>query len=166
MARLESIHIIETHGGQPQRRPSATLESGKGLVGDRNHRDSGVDPEDELTLVETEMVEAVCRESGLAIAPEQTRRNLVTRGVRLNELVGQRFRIGETVLLGMELCEPCRTLGKHLQTKEIPSARIIQLFTHRAGLRARILVGGVIHEGDPLETGEGSPGEVAESNIA
>ena len=88
---------------------------GRGLDGDRYSRAAGTfskghEPDSELTLIESEAVEALAREQSLALQPSDSRRNLVTRGVALNDLVGCEFMIGEVRVLGHGLCEPCRHL--------------------------------------------------------
>ena len=91
-----------------------------------------------LTLVSVEVVEDVGLLSGA------TRRQVTVRDVDVNSLVGKRFRVGEVECLGVELCEPCR----HLEEMTRPG--IIKELTHRAGINADILVGGVIRVGDPV----------------
>ena len=99
----------------------------------------------DLTLIEREAVEAVARESGIELAPGEHRRNVETRGVALNHLVGKRFRIGEVVCRGDRLCEPC----SHLQ--RLTQDGVLGALTHRGGLRTDILEGGVIRPGDGVE---------------
>ena len=105
---------------RPARRCSAsavaTLVAGSGVRGDRNFRD--LEHDGQITLIAAEEVERFNRETGLEIGAGDPRRNVVTRGVALNELVGAQFRVGETTLLGVELCEPCATLGKRLASPE------------------------------------------------
>ena len=79
-----------------------------------------------------------------------SRRNLVTRGVRLNELVGQEFFIGDVRLRGVELCEPCLGLGSALASPQLPAASVVKQLLHRAGLRADVLSSGVIARGAKL----------------
>ena len=85
----------------------------------------------------------------LAMEPKETRRNLVTRGVPLNHLVGRQFTIGEVLLEGVELCEPCG----HLEKLTVPGIR--KALTHRGGLRARIITGGKLREGNRIRPHEG-----------
>jgi MOSC domain-containing protein YiiM len=126
---------------------------GKGLVGDRYFVGAGTWSDHpgagrEVTLIEREAIEALAGESGISIEPGQARRNLVTSGVPLNHLVGQDFRVGEVVLRGMRLCEPCQ----HMESLTKPGVR--KGLIHRGGLRADIVSGGVIRTGDrvgPLE---------------
>jgi MOSC domain-containing protein YiiM len=112
--------------------------AGCGLEGDRHYRAGGQRPGGAITLVEAESVEDV----GLTGA--QSRRQIVVRGVRLNDLVGKRFSVGEVECLGVELCEPCA----HLESLTRPG--IIKELTHRAGLNADIVSGGVIRVGDAV----------------
>src|ERR1700687_5673267 len=116
----------------------ARAVAGRGLEGDRYSLAKGTfskDPlpsDQELTLIELEAIEAVARDDGIALDPGEPRRNLVTRGVALNHLVGQRFSIGPVVALGIRLCEPCQHLVKLTQKN------ILNPLTHRGGLRAQI----------------------------
>jgi len=112
--------------------------AGKGLKGDRQFFERGADPGDALTLIEAEALEDV----GLTGA--QSRRQVVVRGVRLNELIGKRFRVGDVECLGVKLCEPCT----HLQ--ELTRPGIIKDLIHRGGLNADILTDGQISVGDPV----------------
>jgi MOSC domain-containing protein YiiM len=120
---------------------SVAVLAGKGLKGDRQFFDHGAEPGDALTLIEAEALEDV----GLTGA--QSRRQVVVRGVRLNDLVGKRFRVGDVECVGIELCEPCL----HLQSLTRPG--IIDDLLHRGGLNADIVVGGTISVGDAVVVG-------------
>jgi MOSC domain-containing protein YiiM len=120
-----------------------------GLEGDRKFRGDGVSgpkngPDREVTLIESEAIEAVNREYGVELSPIETRRNVVTRGVALNHLVGKPFRVGEALLQGIRLCEPC----SHLES--LTRCGVMKALVHRGGLRAQVLEGGVIRIGDPI----------------
>jgi MOSC domain-containing protein YiiM len=117
---------------------SVAAIAGKGLKGDRHFCEHGAEPGEALTLIEAEAIEDV----GLTGA--QSRRQVVVRGVRLNDLVGKRFRVGDVECLGVKLCEPCL----HLQAMTRPG--IIKDLIHRAGLNADILTDGQISVGDPV----------------
>ena len=95
-----------------------------------------------ITLVEAEEIERLASSTGIVLAPGATRRNVTTRGIRLNDLVGQRFRIGEVECIGTRLCEPCQYLT------DLLGRPILRPLVHRAGLRARILTDGEIAVGD------------------
>jgi MOSC domain-containing protein YiiM len=82
-----------------------------------------------------------------ALAPEEHRRNLVTRGIDLNSLVGYEFRIGDVRCRGMRLCEPCTVIDGYA------SRPLLRALVHRGGLRADILEDGLIKRGDPIRAG-------------
>jgi MOSC domain-containing protein YiiM len=113
--------------------------AGCGLAGDRHFRPDGQRPGGAITLIEAEVLEAV------GLSGPQSRRQIVVRGVRLNDLVGRKFKVGEIECLGVELCEPCL----HLQSLTRPG--IIDDLLHRGGLNADLLGSGTIAVGDPVE---------------
>jgi len=119
---------------------------GKGLEGDRYFQGIGTfskpKPDRELTLIEIESLEALSRDYGIELGPQETRRNIVTRGVPLNHLVGRDFKVGEVTVRGIRLCEPC----SHLEG--LTKKGVISGLIHRGGLRAQILTEGVIRVGD------------------
>jgi hypothetical protein len=120
-----------------------------GLVGDRYGAGEGTfsdgqSPGSALTLVESEALAAVHLADGSLLAPAQARRNVVTHGISLNDLVGRHFRVGELECYGQRLCEPCA----HWQRLTQPG--VLRGFVHRGGLRADILGPGVIRVGDPV----------------
>jgi hypothetical protein len=121
----------------------AQAHAGRGLEGDRyfTHEGTFSNPHSnghDLTLIEAEVVEA------LGLAPDEARRNVVTRGIDLNALVGRRFRVGDAECVGRRLCEPCA----HLQRLTHPE--ILRDLVHRGGLRADILDDGTIRTGDEV----------------
>jgi MOSC domain-containing protein YiiM len=126
----------------------ARAVAGRGLEGDRYHDGTGTyfkpQPDCQVTLIETEALEALEIDYQLTLPPEQTRRNLLTRGVALNHLAGKFFRIGEVELHGHRLCEPC----KHLE--KLAGLPVRAGLVHRGGLRAEIVKGGVIRKGDVI----------------
>jgi MOSC domain-containing protein YiiM len=101
-------------------------------------------PEYELTLIEAEAIEALRRDYNVELAPGEARRNLVTRGVPLNHLVGCEFHVGNVRVKGIRLCEPCN----HLQT--LVGREVIKGLRHRGGLRAQVLSEGEIRVGDAV----------------
>jgi MOSC domain-containing protein YiiM len=122
---------------------------GKGLEGDRYFEASGTysdspGPEREVTLIESEAIEAMARDNGITIPDGASRRNVVTRGAPLNHLVGMEFDVGPVRLLGIRLCEPC----SHLES--LTRKGLIAGLVHRGGLRAQILTEGDIRIGDPI----------------
>lgn len=149
-----SINIADREGDPVRSVGEADLVAGRGIVGDRYYHKEGLRPHQELTLVEAEQIERFGAEAGLKIDPAQTRRNIVTRGIALNDLVGRKFSIGPARLEGIELCEPCRFVAGQLLAKLPEGAatepRIVTGLTRRAGLRARIVAGGTIRVGDAV----------------
>jgi MOSC domain-containing protein YiiM len=122
---------------------------GKGLEGDRyasklgtysNQPGSGRD----VTLIEIEAIEALKRDYGIDLDPGLARRNIVTRGVPLNHLVEKEFKIGEAILRGTRLCDPCA----HMEKLTVKGT--LRGLIHRGGLRAEIMKGGMIKVGDKL----------------
>lgn len=149
--RVEAIHVAPERGTPPQSRQRALATPGSGLDGDRYARGRGTwcrhgerGRGRDLTLVEAEELERLALDFGIALAPGESRRNVTTRGVRLNELVGRRFAVGAVVCEGIRLCEPCTYL------EEVTGKPIREPLVHRAGLRADIVAGGEIAVGDPI----------------
>jgi len=130
----------------------ARLEEGQGIVGDRYYSGKGTfseklkgSPDSEVTLIESEQIDNFNRLNGLKFKYGSLRRNVVTQGIELNKLVDVRFRIGETLLEGIRLCEPCAHLASLVSEKVLPG------LVHRGGLRARIISGGFIRPADSIE---------------
>jgi MOSC domain-containing protein YiiM len=109
-----------------------------GIAGDR-YAEKG-----DITLIEAEALEALTAETGIELSHQESRRQVLTRGIRLNELVGRRFRVGEVEVVGRELCEPC----SHLQSLTRPG--VLRGMVHRAGLNADIVTPGRIAVGDQV----------------
>ncbi len=129
--------------------------SGVGLEGDRYCAKPATPaadrkPDREVTLIESEALEALDRECGIRLQPGEARRNLITRGVRLNDLVGQEFAVGEVVLRGMRLCNPCA----HLES--LTTAGVLSGLANRGGLRAQIVRGGRLRPGDAIRAPDSS----------
>ncbi len=130
--------------------PEVRALAGKGLEGDRYCLGVGTYSDKpgsgrQVTLIELEAIEALQRDHGVSLQPIAARRNIVTRGVALNNLVGQRFRVGPVTFVGVRLCEPCA----HLEGLTRPG--ILRGLVHRGGLRADVLADGLIRVGDPIE---------------
>jgi MOSC domain-containing protein YiiM len=126
--------------------------AGQGLEGDRyalklgtysNQPGSGRD----VTLIEMEALEALKGDYQITLEAGSTRRNIVTRGVALNHLVGVEFTVGDAILRGTRLCDPCA----HMEKLTVKGA--MRGLIHRGGLRAEIIRGGVIRIGDPVGAG-------------
>ena len=127
---------------------------GRGLVGDRYFSGEGTFWKEgksgqDLTLVEAEAIEGLAEEHGIAIEPSESRRNVLTRGVDLNSLVGKTFLVGEVECRGDRLCDPC----SHLERLTKPGTRAG--LTNRGGLRADVVGGGTIRPGDSVRATAG-----------
>jgi len=149
-ATVVGIYTASISGTQLRSVPQATLEAGKGLVGDRYFLGVGtfskkiIASEAEITLIESEEIERFNSTEQAAHSPGEFRRNIVTRGIKLNDLVGKRFLLGAALLEGKRLCEPCAHLAK------LVNAPVVKGMVHRAGLRAQILSGATVQVGDEI----------------
>ena len=141
--RVEGIYISADHGDLPEPEESVRALAGRGLEGNRYFFDDAP-AGTALTLIAVEAVEAMEREHGISMEPRESRRNVVTRGIDVNALVGKRFRIGDVECEGVELCEPCTTL------EGMTKPGVIKGLVHRGGLNADILSDGAINVGDAV----------------
>ena len=129
---------------------SVEAVAGKGLVGDRYFSGDGTfsetveAPSYEVTLIEAEMVEAFNSRGEVELQPHAFRRNILTRGVSLNTLIGKTFKVGNVTLRGTRLCEPCNHLATTVH-------KDVLHMVHQAGLRAGIVSGGRISAGDTIK---------------
>ncbi len=137
-AHVEAIFIAPAEGGPTQSMDTIEAVAGKGVVGDRYYEDDGLPPTQQLTLIQGEHLDPLAERLG----PGAHRRQVVTRGIELNPLVGREFRIGSVRVRGVELCEPCNHLAGLTYTG------VVKDLVHRGGLNAEILAGGTIAVGD------------------
>jgi MOSC domain-containing protein YiiM len=146
-----SIHVAPTGAAPMKSVASAQVVVGRGLEGDRyysklgtysNQAGSGRD----VTLIEMEAIEGLKRDYQIQLGPGQSRRNIVTRGIALNHLVEQEFLVGDVVLRGTRLCEPCAHMEK------LTAKGAMRGLIHRGGLRAEIVKGGTIRVGDVIKS--------------
>src|SRR3954447_10539498 len=146
---VEGIFIAPSAEVLPHAVDEAEVVPGKGIEGDRyfagdatfyEERKSGQD----LTLIEAEALEALEADAGIELSAAEARRNVLTRGLSLNDLIGRRFRVGEVECVGSRLCEPC----DHLQ--RITKPGVLKGLVRRGGLRTDVVVGGRIAVGDDL----------------
>jgi len=146
-ARVEHIHIVDIEGGRVRALTSVEAIAGIGLAGDRYAKGEGFWPDDgesrALTLIEAEAIDGLLAD-GITLEPGESRRNITTRGIRLNELVGKEFTIGGVRARGTELCEPCT----HLVA--LTGKPLLKPLVHRGGLRADLLTSGRISVGDTI----------------
>lgn len=145
--KVEAIFIAPNRGDPTISVEQAHIIPGMGIAGDRYFgmaakKDPNAKPGREITLIEIEAIDAIRQEDGVQITPDQTRRNIVTRGVSLNDLVGRIFTIGNLQLRGIRLCEPCDYLANRTDP------RIKKSMSHRGGLRAEIITEGIIRLND------------------
>jgi len=140
---IECIYICPEPSADQVLREKIELVAGQGIIGDRNYGLSKW-PGQNLTLIEAEVIEAFIQEQNLKYDLSITRRNIITRGVRLNDLVGKEFMVGEVRLRGVELCEPCSSLGNALSSSSLPPKNVVERFHRRGGLRADVLTSGAI----------------------
>lgn len=122
-----------------------SVRAGKGIEGDRYFTNTGKNrsnykgqPDWEITLIEAEVIESFNHSSGHKFHHSDFRRNLITRDIRLNDLVGKEFQIGDTRFFGVQLCEPCAKLQKRLGVRILPD------LVGKGGLRAQIRSNGVV----------------------
>jgi MOSC domain-containing protein YiiM len=148
--RVVFLHVAPERAAPIRSLPEVRAVPGRGLEGDRYYAPEGdasgtTNPDRQVTLIETEALEALARDYGVEMEPGETRRNVATRGVALNHFVGRRFRVGDSTLLGIRLCEPCGYMERLSGKAARPG------LVHRGGLRAQILTEGRIRVGDPIE---------------
>lgn len=147
--RLEAIYIGDKKRDDLRRVETVEAVPGRGLIGDRYCRAVPIGkPDQEVTLIALEALEGLSREHGIKLEPGESRRNLLTRGVPLNDLVGRDFAIGDVCLRGLRLCEPC----DHLEMLTQPGVK--NGLCHRGGLRAQVIRGGLLRTGDAIQPRE------------
>ena len=153
---VERLFLSPSRGEAQRECRQIEVLAGQGVVGDR-HFAKAEWAGQQLTLVEAEEIERFCAHTGRTDNLAITRRNVVTRGIRLNKLVGRQFRLGNCLLLGIETCEPCRTLGQRLANEALSAPEVVKYWVGRGGLRANVLTSGLLACGDALtlvEAGE------------
>jgi len=147
--RVEAIAIAPAAETSPTLVQSATALAGRGLEGDRYADGAGTFSAGSgdgraLTLIEAEVLDGVQLADGSPLTALEARRNVVTRGIELNPLVGRRFALGDVECQGRRLCEPCAHLER------LTGRRLLRELVHRGGLRADILSDGTIEVGAPV----------------
>jgi MOSC domain-containing protein YiiM len=140
---VEQIAITAEPHALPAPVPSVRAEAGHGIAGEY-HWSATPEPGQSLTLIAAEALEGLREDTGIELSHEASRRNVLTRGIDLNALVGRRFTVGGVECVGTELCEPCNTLAK------LTERGVLRGLVHRGGLRADIVAGGEIAVGDPV----------------
>ena len=136
--RVEAIRIAPEHEQLPEPVDSVDVSS-EGVTGDRYFGRG------DITLVEQEALDAFREESGIDLTHAEIRRQVLTTGVRLNDLLNKRFRVGGVEAVGVEWCEPCN----HIQS--LTHEGVLKGMVHRAGLRADVVQPGTISVGDEVD---------------
>jgi MOSC domain-containing protein YiiM len=136
--RVEAIRIAPEHEELPEPVDSIDVKA-EGLTGDRYFGRG------DITLIEEEALAAFTEETGIQLSHAEIRRQVLTSGVSLNDLVDKRFRVGGVEAVGIEWCEPCN----HIQSLTYPG--VLKGMVHRAGLRADIVQPGTITVGDEVD---------------
>ena len=139
---VKSIHITTAVGEEMTSVDQVRAVAGKGLEGDRYFASDK--PDSQVTLIESEAIDAMAKESGVQLEYGDARRNIVTQGVPLNHLVGREFQVGAVTLRGIRLNEPCNHLA------EMTDRKVLRALVHRGGLKAEILNDGAIRPGDAV----------------
>lgn len=146
---LLHIHIAAAASAPMRSLDRARLVAGVGIDGDRYATRTGTyspkhHMDRQITLIEAETLDALARDFGIDFAPAEHRRNLTTRGVPLNHLVGRYFRVGECVLFGGRLNVPCRYL------EDLVGKKVFKPLLNRSGLNCRVVLGGVVRAADAI----------------
>ena len=151
--RVKGIYIAPKMGANVSGHQKVSVRAGKGIEGDRYFTNTGKnrsnykgEPDWEITLIESEVIAAFNQDTGNKFHESDFRRNLVTEGVRLNDLVGKTFNINGVSFFGVQLCEPCASLQKRLAVKILPD------LVGKGGLRAQIRGVGVVNVGDAISS--------------
>ncbi len=144
MAEVFKLGIAANNNQPIKEVNSIEVLANKGVVGDRHFHDFN-DPYSQLSLIESENIDEYNVKFGLDIPYVDFRRNIVTKGIQLNDLIGKKFKIGKVELEGVELCRPCRHLTEMLDQKNI-----LKEFMRKGGLRCEIKSSSSIKIGDKI----------------
>ena len=145
MSKVFKLGITDINSKEIKEVKSIEVLANKGVIGDRHFKDFN-DPYCQLSLIESENIDYYNLKYGLDIPYINFRRNIVTKGIQLNELVGKKLKIGKVNLEGIDLCRPC----KHL-TEMLSQDNILKEFLRRGGLRCQILSSSSINIGDDIQ---------------
>ena len=145
MSKVFKLGITDKNNSEIKEVTSIEVLANKGVVGDR-HFDDFNDPYCQLSLIESENIDYYNFKYGLNIPYINFRRNIVTKGIKLNELVGKKIKVGDVSIEGIDLCRPCRHL-----TEMLDQENILKEFLRRGGLRCQILSSAKIKVGDEIK---------------
>ena len=146
MSKVFKLGIAKNSNQEIQEVDKIEILSGKGVIGDRHFQEDN-EAKNQITLIESENIDYFNNKFNIQILYTDFRRNIITKGIKLNELINKQLMIGETKIMGKELCRPCKHLQEMLNHKEI-----IKEFIQKGGLRCEILVSGIIKVGDEIKT--------------
>ena len=145
MSEIIKIGITKNHNQEIIDVTEIDLVAGKGIIGDRHFKDYN-DPFNQLSIIESEFIDEYNFKNKLNIPHLNFRRNIVTKGIQLNDLVGKKILVGNIELEGIDLCRPCRHL-----TEVLGQDNIIKEFLRRGGLRCQVLSSSSIKIGDQIK---------------
>tara|TARA_A100001388_G_C28559846_1_gene399043 strand:- start:186 stop:632 length:447 start_codon:yes stop_codon:yes gene_type:complete len=145
MSQVFKLGITDINNKEINEVKSIQVLADKGVVGDRHFNEYN-DPYNQLSLIESENIDYYNLKYGLNISYIDFRRNIITRNIKLNDLVGKKFLIGKVKVEGIDLCRPC----KHL-TEVLKQENIIKEFLRKGGLRCQILSSSKINVGDKIK---------------
>ena len=145
MSKVFKLGITDKNNSEIKEVASIEVLANKGVVGDR-HFDDFNDPYCQLSLIESENIDYYNSKYGLNIPYINFRRNIVTKGIKLNELIGKKIKVGDVSIEGIDLCRPCRHL-----TEMLDQENILKEFLRRGGLRCQILSSAKIKVGDQIK---------------
>ena len=145
MSEVFKIGITKSDDQRIKEVKQISLIAGKGIFGDLHFHEFN-DARKQLTLIESENIDYYNKNFNLKIPYLNFRRNIVTKGIQLNDLVGKKLLIGKVELKGIDLCRPCKNLQEILKQNNI-----IKEFLTKGGLRCEILNNGIINVGDLIK---------------
>ena len=145
MSKVFKLGITDKNNKKIQEVESIEVITNKGIVGDRHFKDYN-DPYCQLSLIESENIDQYNIKHGLNISYVDFRRNIITKEIQLNNLIGKKFFIGKVKVEGIDLCRPCRHL-----TEMLNQENILKEFLRKGGLRCRILTSSKINIGDKIK---------------
>ena len=145
MSKVFKLGITDKNNKKIQEVESIEVITNKGIVGDRHFKDYN-DPYCQLSLIESENIDQYNTKYGLNISYVDFRRNVITKEIKLNNLIGKKFFIGKVQVEGIDLCRPCRHL-----TEILKQENILKEFLRKGGLRCKILTSSKINIGDKIK---------------
>tara|TARA_B100002019_G_C21208616_1_gene568126 strand:- start:99 stop:539 length:441 start_codon:yes stop_codon:yes gene_type:complete len=145
MSKILKLGISSKNNSPITEMRSIDVLANQGIIGDRHFSEFN-DPYNQLTFIESENIDYYNTKYGLNISYLDFRRNVVTKGIKLNDLVGKSFMVGDVKLEGIDLCRPCRHLSEVLNQNNI-----IKEFLRRGGIRCQILSSSTLNVGDEIK---------------